>query len=648
MKCSIYFNTFYNAETAFEEGLVLHQKVLRNFPDSLVVEPPGDVRTKYDRAIEKATKVLDVYPKDKKWHDDALFLLGKSNYYEKNFSKSIRWLRQLQEEYPESKYIPESYIYIAKAYIGQEDLAKAEEILNFTLDRYPKLDNDQDLSLLLVEIAIRREGKSQAIVLLEKAQASVRSEEKRQELLLRIAELYMDLKQYEKAVGLLDTAPRNKKDPLREYRIDRNIVLCYIELDSLDRALASIKNMLASKIYVPYTKDILLVKGTILAHQGKINEAIAVFKLIIGDTQDTVKMKNDTSRIVSRALFELASLYQRKKGSYKDAEKYYRIVTERSVKDTSVAPIAQKRLDAIKRLSDLRTKLASRDTTLKRREARFTIGEVFYYELEEPDSSFAQFMQLAADSARDSLFTPKSLCAAAAIARKEFKDTLLSDSLYRRLVAEYPGSDYIDQAKREMQSAHSLKTRKEQAEMSFRDAEKKWLYENDVKGAVQAFFNTYKEYTDLEIAPKSLFVAAWLTDNELQKKKTAKSLYEKICDRFPKSLYCINEAQPRLKTVIDTLEALRRMRKEGQNDTGKKASAVTSTAGSAAPVIATADSSSPLKTPIDTLDVPGAIGLDTTAGSPAKFPDTDNSFRRRPGYRGNLTREAPKIPDTGK
>ena len=46
--------------------------MLRNFPDSLVVTPSQTVAAKYDRAIEKSTKVLDVFTRKKKWHDDAL------------------------------------------------------------------------------------------------------------------------------------------------------------------------------------------------------------------------------------------------------------------------------------------------------------------------------------------------------------------------------------------------------------------------------------------------------------------------------------------------------------------------------------------------------------------------------------------------
>jgi tetratricopeptide (TPR) repeat protein len=632
--CSVYFNTYYNAETAFREGNTAHQKALRNFPDSIVVQPPPEAMAKYDRAVEKAAKVLEVFPKDKKWHDDALFLLGKTCFYKKEFAKSIRRLRQLQEEYPQSGFVPESYVYMAKDLIGQEELAKAEETLQFALDRYPSLDKDQSVSLLLVEIAIRREGRAQAIVLLEKATSGVQSPEKKQELILRLAELHMSMQQYDKAIKLLQEAPRRKKDPLREYRIDRDIVLCHIETGAFEKALDLIKTMLASKLYVPYTRDILYVKGRILADQGNIDGAITAFKLIIAGSGDTTAIRNDTALVVGRALYELGLLYQKKKGSYSEAEKYFRQVKERPARDSLVTQSAERRFKAMNDLKEWRLKLASKDTAVNRMQALFAIGELFCYELDEPDSSLRTFTAIASGSVRDTLYTPKSLCAAASIARRKFGDTLLSDSLYNLLITEFPGSDYVRQARRDLFAAAGVKTRKESAEESFHTAEKTWVEGNDVKTAVNRYYDIYRNFGDLDIAPKSLFVAAWLTDNELQKKKTAKKLYEKICDRYPQSLYCTDEAKPRLKTVLDTLEALRKLRKAKTGDTAQTAptptAAGTNTSGSAA------TPASP-----DTLDENASLPDDSTILAPegippAPIPDTGDARSRKPGYRGRI------------
>jgi len=170
---------------------------------------------------------------------------------------------------------------------------------------------------------------------------------------------------------------------------------------------------------------------------------------------------------------------------------------------------------------------------------------------------------LAKDTIVDSLFFPKAIFAAARIEREQLNDTVHSDSLFKLLIARFPGTDYSRRAQEELRVSAITKTRKEQSEEAFREAEKIYFFDNDPKAAVQAYYNVYKKYPDLAIGPKSLYAAAWITDNELQKKKIAKSLYEKICERYPQSGYCKNEAQPRIKVVLDTLEALRKANKDG-------------------------------------------------------------------------------------
>ena len=563
LECSTYFNTFYNAEISFREGYKLHEKVMENFPDSLLVAPPPEARAKYDRAIEKSLKVLDDFPKDKKWHDHAVFMLGKAYFYERETGKSIRWLKQLQQEYQQSPFVPESYLFLAKDYIADDNLPKAEETLKFALDRYPFLDKDHKISLLLIEIEIRHEGKSRAISMLEQVRSTVKSGRLRIDLLLRVAELYQGMGQYDNAIALLKKAPRDKKDALQEYRIDYNLVSCYVAIDSLKQAALLLKAMRANKQYVAYMKEILFVNGTILARMGNTDEAIAVFKQVIG-TVDTNVLKADTSKIISRAWFELAQLYQKKKGNYKEALKYYRLVSERTVKDSLVTPLATARMKAINQIGDLRKRIAARDTGVKRTAGLYKIGELFYYELDECDSACGEFRGLTKDTLVDSLFFPKAIFAAALIEREQLNDTVHSDSLFKLLIARFPGTDYSRRAQEEMRLPSVTRTRKDLAAEAFRDAEKVYFFDNDTKAAVKAYYNVYKKYPDLDVGPKSLYAAAWITDNELQKKKIAKSLYEKICERYPKSGYCKNEAQPRIKVVLDTLEALRRQNRDSE------------------------------------------------------------------------------------
>jgi len=618
LQCSTYFNMFYNAEEAFQEGYRIHEKAMLNYPDSIVVMPGADAKAKYDRAIEKSVKVLDVFPKDKKWHEYAYFLLGKSYFYEKETSKAIRWFRLLQQEYPASAMIPESYLYIGKAYLVNEDIDKAEETLNYVLATYPQLDKDQKVSLLMVEAETQREGKSQAIKRLEQVCRTVRSADKKCEIMIWVAEMYMDLRQYDSAITMLSKTPRVTKKTMQEYRIDRDIVTCYTEADSISRALALLDEMRERRKYESYKRELKYDKGIILERIGKTDEAITAFKEVIGPT-DSATVQADTSQMVGKALYELGLLYQKRKCNFREAQKCFRTINDRKGRDTAVALAATARMIAIQHIADLRkllneaetwnlpdfhdagklpagrdtsklsavrdsTKLlALRDSThtafkkgiraadttkktvlpdttkyrVNRADTMYKIGELFYYDLDEPDSAIRQFLHCAADSSADSIHRPKAICAAAYIEKYSLKDTVRADSLFALVLARYPEDENARRVLTELKDVPDsvVTTRKGRAFSAFRAAEKKYLNEGDIKGAVQAFFNIYKEYSDLEIAPKSLYVAAWLTDNDLRMKKTAKTLYEKICERYPKSIYCTAEAKPRIQIALDTMKA---------------------------------------------------------------------------------------------
>ena len=136
-------------------------------------------------------------------------------------------------------------------------------------------------------------------------------------------------------------------------------------------------------------------------------------------------------------------------------------------------------------------------------------------------------------------------------------DTVRADSLYALVADRYPHGEFARRALIELNkvSDTTATTRRELAAEAFRNAERKYTEGSDFKGAVQAFFNVYKEYPDLDIAPKSLYVAAWLTDNDLRMKKSAKALYEKLCEKYPTSAYATQEAKPRIQTALDTLRA---------------------------------------------------------------------------------------------
>jgi outer membrane protein assembly factor BamD (BamD/ComL family) len=154
-----------------------------------------------------------------------------------------------------------------------------------------------------------------------------------------------------------------------------------------------------------------------------------------------------------------------------------------------------------------------------------------------------------------------------------------ADSLLSIVIDEYPGGELAKRAQIEMDVQITVVTRRDLAERDFLAAE--GLMESDMVEAVKAFYNVFKQYPDMDIAQKSLYAAAWNTDNALQKNRAAMRLYEELCDKYPQSPYCAESAAKRLAAAKDTLEA-RRLKREKDKEEQAGAAEVSGTDGGGA------------------------------------------------------------------
>ncbi len=109
-----YFNLFYNAQNAFDEGERIGQEI---DPRD---QPTSPQRTQYNRAIRKCRMLLDEYP-DSDLVDDALFLIGKSHYRMREWSEAIRSFESLLVNFPVSDYAEEATYLLSIAHLSRGD-----------------------------------------------------------------------------------------------------------------------------------------------------------------------------------------------------------------------------------------------------------------------------------------------------------------------------------------------------------------------------------------------------------------------------------------------------------------------------------------------------------------------------------------------
>ena len=121
----VYFNTFYNAETAYNQAL----KIIEESPITANDKLPSQADKLLIQAIENSALVLEDYA-NSKYIDDAIFIIGKSSFLRNEIAISEKHFRMIIDFYPDSKYYDLAEIWLAYTHfrMGMIDLVLTESV----------------------------------------------------------------------------------------------------------------------------------------------------------------------------------------------------------------------------------------------------------------------------------------------------------------------------------------------------------------------------------------------------------------------------------------------------------------------------------------------------------------------------------------
>ena len=191
-----YFNTFYNAKQAYKKG----QEEMAEQQGRQGNTAAG--KEKYNRAIEKCQKVIDLYPTSR-YVDDALLLMGKSYYYTKQYLPSLRRLGHLIRLYPQSTLVGEAALFRARNYLALEQLDSAQITLDRLQSQVVGTELGAEALLIRAELAERTQDFQGAVGFYEQAlDNGIR--QNRYVTYLAVAAIHDTLGQYEKSAIIFD------------------------------------------------------------------------------------------------------------------------------------------------------------------------------------------------------------------------------------------------------------------------------------------------------------------------------------------------------------------------------------------------------------------------------------------------------------
>lgn len=153
-----YYNTFYNANKAFDKGMETitsgAERVSQRHYIAVFQQPASGGEKNFKKAIDKSASLLRKHP-DSKWVDDALILIGKSYYFQQNFVGAEQKFREVIDL--DAELEGKARFWLARTLVTAERYEEAGQALTAGLGDQEDFDTWTDrLHLVRGQLAVRQ------------------------------------------------------------------------------------------------------------------------------------------------------------------------------------------------------------------------------------------------------------------------------------------------------------------------------------------------------------------------------------------------------------------------------------------------------------------------------------------------------------
>ena len=310
--CGAYFNTYYNAKKQFKiaEKKRMDQEK-KNKKAGLNSNTRKVVKfSEYSKAIEKGSKVLELYP-NSRYVDDALMLIGKSFYYTGDYIKAQRKFEELITLLPNSKFVPQAKLWSGNTFIAQNDFSQAKLILNELVSQNVNRSLSGEAQMMLGELYFNQKDFASAIKEYENFIGNAQQNEDKVQAQLRIGQCYIELDDYPNAAQMfkkgLDFGPNLEQKYILELIYGQTLR----EIQDYNTAINEFVKMTKDALTRDELASVRLEIAETLIRSGDNEKAIIALEDIIRNFT-----KTDPA---GQAYFKLGLLYMVKEGDFNKA-----------------------------------------------------------------------------------------------------------------------------------------------------------------------------------------------------------------------------------------------------------------------------------------------------------------------------------------
>ncbi|MDZ7335572.1 MAG: tetratricopeptide repeat protein [candidate division KSB1 bacterium] len=191
--------------------------------------------------------------------------------------------------------------------------------------------------------------------------------------------------------------------------------------------------------------------------------------------------------------------------------------------------------------------------------AKLALAELYLFEFSQPDSALKEYIDiLEMDTSRQVI--PRTLFSIGYICEKFKQDTLLADSVYQRLIAQYPDDPLAQKARKKIKTISIVDPNAALA-TKYALAEQAYLDRRQYQEALDTFQSIYEQAPGSEYAPKALMAMGYIYEHDIQHFDKAFEIYQHLVSDYPTSPYA-KRVKPKVDEVIKSRTSSSQIKKD--------------------------------------------------------------------------------------
>ena len=515
----VYFNTFYNAKKSFNSA--------EKSRKSAGLRAQGVGTGDYKKAIEKALKIVENYPKSK-YYDDALFVLGVSYYHTNQFPRADRRFSEILTNYPESPFLNESQLYLAKSKLAQKEYGDAMQQFEMVFTGKYDRDIKAEAALAIGEHRYSEKDYAGSRQYFQAVRDSLGNDAQKKNAQLFLADSYYEALVYRNGLSGYLQALEMNPDKDEKYHILVQAAQCAYRLQKVSDGIDYLNQLLADQLYFDSSGALKLVLAQGYMYDEETDLAVITYVDIAEHEKNT--------RITSDAYYNLGLIYQYQFDSLAQAKEYY----EKCLSGNPVADIRTSALEkssSIGKLKEFARQIKIDSTTTAEAidnaaETQYQLAELYWFNLNKPDTAIIE-MQYIIDSFPTSLKVPQAMIALSAMVRDYQADTAAADSILRDVLVKFPGSEETPTVLEEL---HIKGTEADTgyAQWYFGKAEDFLVDDTNLDSARFYYTLVAEKYPESDLADQARFAMLWMTEEfALPGDSSLILAYQQFVDSFP-------------------------------------------------------------------------------------------------------------------